>query len=127
MNYADANIFIYAFLDDSEKGEACRGFLKKEKVHTSVLSLDEVSFKLKKKSLEHALSGAFLLSHSPNVRLVPFLAEDADSFREYLHAGFKPRDAIHALSAIKSGSKAMYSEDRDFDALSIPRRVPWHT
>lgn len=127
MNYADANIFIYAFLDDSEKGDACRDFLKRQTVLTSVLSLDEVSFKLKKKSLEHALAAVHLLSSSTNVTLVPFLPEDSESFHEYLQSGFQPRDAIHALSAVKFGCSAFYSEDKDFDALAIPRKVPWKT
>lgn len=125
MNYADANIFVYALLDTTERGQKSREFLKGKTVLTSILSLDEVTFKVKKKSLEHALAAVHLLAHSPNVKLVPFLLEDADRFQEFLKAGFQPRDAIHALSAVKSGCTAIYSEDRDFDKLEIPRKTPW--
>ncbi len=125
MIYADANIFIYALLDTTEKGESCRQFLKDKIVLTSILSLDEVTFKLRKKSLELALAAVHLLTDSPSVRLVPFLLEDTGLFQELLRDGFQPRDAIHALTAMKSGCSVIYSEDADFDALSIPRKTPW--
>ena len=125
MIYADANIFVYALLDTTEKGKKCRDFLKRQTVLTSILSLDEVTFKLRKKSLEHALAAVRLLADSPNVKLIPFLLEDTDRFQTFLKAGLQPRDAIHALSAIKSGCSAIYSEDRDFDMLEIPRKTPW--
>ncbi len=126
MNYADANIIIYAFVDDGEKGGACRALLEFEDLATSVLSLDEIAFKIGKLSKEKAVAAVRLLSNSPNISLVPVLPEDARAFAELLEGGFAPRDAIHALCAKKAGCRKFYSEDKDFKRLKgIKTIVPW--
>lgn len=125
MNYVDANVIIYAFIDESEKGTKSRELLKTQRLATSVLSLDEVAYEISKKSKQQAVAAVDTLAKSPGILLVPFLPEDVDSFKFMLEKGLKPRDAIHALTAVKMNVSIMYSEDRDFDVLKIPRKTPW--
>lgn len=126
MNYVDANILIYAAVDATQKGIACRELLGEEKLATSTLSLDEVAYKLKKHSLETAVKTIELLSKAPNITLVPFLAEDVNEFRELLIGGLAPRGSIHALTAKKVKCPIFYSEDPDFDNIrEFVRKTPW--
>ena len=126
MNYVDANILIYSFVDESEKGIKSRKLLKTERLVTNTLSLDEVAYKLRKKSTGQAVNGINLLCSSPNLVLIPFLSEDTDSFKELLEKGLDPRDAIHALTAKKMKCAVIYSEDADFDKISdLVRKTPW--
>ncbi len=125
MNYVDSNIIIFAFLDTSEKGEASRTILEKQEFVTNTLTLDEVVFEIRRKSLEQALAALIAIENSPNILLVPFESEDLPLFTKYLKKGLAPRDAIHALTAEKTGCKFIYSEDKDFDRIEIPRKTPW--
>mgnify|MGYP001561265499 CR=1 FL=1 len=126
MNYVDANILIYSIKDFTNKGIKSRELLEKEHLITSTLSLDEVTYKLLKESREQAINAISGFSNSPNLKLVPFLPEDFDSFKEFIQRGLGPRDAIHALTAKKSRCPIVYSEDSDFDAISeFVRKTPW--
>jgi len=125
MKYIDANILLYAFTDTTEKGDASRKVLTGEPLFTSTLSLDEVSYKMKKKSVEAAVAAVEVLEHLPNLEFIPFLAEDVEMFKTYLKKGLGPRDSIHALTAEKARCKIIYSEDKDFDRIEIQRRTPW--
>lgn len=125
MNYVDANILIYAFLDTSEKGESSRALLEKQELVTNTLTLDEVVFEIRKKSLEQALAALFAIENAPNLVLVPFVSDDVPLFSKYLKEGLAPRDAIHALTAEKTDCKIIYSEDKDFDRIKIQRKTPW--
>lgn len=125
MKYIDANILIYAFTDTEDKGKKSREILEKESLVSSTLSLDEVVHKLNRKSLETALAAIEVLEHIPNLEFVAFLPEDFELFKTYLKRGLGPRDAIHALTAEKTECQLIYSEDRDFDRIEIPRKTPW--
>ncbi|MDP2717351.1 MAG: type II toxin-antitoxin system VapC family toxin [Candidatus Micrarchaeota archaeon] len=124
MKYVDSNILIYAFADVSARGEACRSILN-EHLATSTLTIDEVVYKIRKKSLDLALAAVAAIENAPRLELVPFVEADLPQFREFLKKGMQPRDSIHALTAMKSGCTVIYSEDKDFDALEIPRKTPW--
>ncbi len=126
MDYVDANILIYALDDKSEKGKSSRELLSQGRLATSVLSLDEVAYKFSKISGEDAAKAVDMLTAIANIEFVPFLPSDIGQFRALLSSGFYPRDSIHLLCAEKSGCKAIYSEDRDFDRqTAIKRKVPW--
>lgn len=125
MNYVDANILIYAFADITRKGEKSRELIQNQRLATSVLSLDEVAYEIRKKSLEQALKTVETICTIPNLLLIAFLPEDADSFQEFLSMGLAPRDAIHALTAKKVRASIIYSEDADFDTLPVRRKTPW--
>jgi len=125
MNYVDANILIYALVDDSFKGKACRKLLNSENLATSILSLDEVAYKVGKQSKDKAVDAVLLYSNTSNLILIPFERMDVGDFIEFQKKGLKPRDAIHALSARKAGCRVFYSEDTDFDKVGIQRKTPW--
>ncbi len=126
MNYVDANILIYSFVDKEEKGRRSVELMDREKLVTSTLTLDEVAFKLMKRSREAAVNAVRIISNSPAIVLVPFLAEDVNAFKELLIKGLKPRDAIHALTAVKMKCPVIYSEDPDFDKIpELKRKTPW--
>lgn len=125
MNYVDANIIIYALVDESEKGAKSRELIKSQRLCTNTLSLDEVAFKISKKSREQALEAIEFITESPNIKLLAFDPQDVDSFKEMLSKGMKPRDAIHALTALKAHASIIYSEDKDFDILPVTRKTPW--
>ncbi len=126
MNYVDANILIYSIRDSTVKGVKSRELLENQRVVTSILSLDEVAYKLLKDSRENAINAVSGFSTSQNLILIPFLPEDIDSFKELLEKGLDPRDAIHALTAKKMKCPVIYSEDADFDKISdFVRKTPW--
>lgn len=125
MNYVDANILIYALDDEGAKGKASRSLILNQRLATSVLSLDEVAYKLGRKSQSRAVTAVEGLCKSESLELVPFLPQDSTAFIGLLKAGFLPRDAIHALCAKKVRASVIYSEDADFDKLDIVRKVPW--
>ncbi|HIH19738.1 TPA: PIN domain-containing protein [Candidatus Micrarchaeota archaeon] len=126
MDYVDANIIIYAFLDEGAKSEACKRLLTDADLVTSSLSLDEVAYKLfKKVSPAFASTALKILLSSPRLAIVPFQHEHFSVFTELVESGIYPRDAVHAATALKSNCKFIYSEDGDFDRLSIPRKTPW--
>lgn len=125
MNYVDANVLIYSLVDTTEKGAGCRRLLDSERLVTCVLSLDEVAYKIGKKSPAEAVKAIDGIRKLTNLVLIAFLPEDVDTFVEYLSQGFKPRDAIHAACAKKVHATTIYSEDSDFDKLPIKRKTPW--
>lgn len=125
MNYVDSNILIYALVDSTKKGEACRRLLDNEKLVTCVLSVDEVAYHLRKKSIDQALKAVDWLRNTPNLTLAAFLPEDLDAFLEGMRKGLYPRDAIHAACAKKVHAPIIYSEDSDFDKLPVTRKTPW--
>lgn len=125
MNYVDSNILLYSLVDTGEKGEGCRRLIDSERLATCVLTLDEVAYKMKKRSLGQALKAVEWMRQTPNLVLVAFLPDDVDAFAEYLSQGLYPRDAIHAACAKKVRASIIYSEDTDFDKLPITRKTPW--
>lgn len=126
MNYVDTNILIYSIKGYTNKGIKSRELLENEHLITSILSLDEVAYKLLKVSREQAIAAISGFSNSPNLKLVPFLPEDLDSFKEFIQNGLGPRDAIHALTAKKMKCPIFYSEDPDFDNIrEFVRKTPW--
>lgn len=125
MNYVDANILIYALTDSSLKGEYSRKLLLNQELVTSTLSLDEVAYYLLKEKMKNRIEILEKLSKAPNLLWAAFTYECLPSFFSFLDKGLGPRDAIHASTAIKCSSAAIYSEDRDFDKVGLPRKIPW--
>lgn len=124
MIYLDSNIFIIAALYSDEKGEKAKGILRdirdgKEKAATSVLTFDEVFWKVRKhRGSDAALEVVEAMLSMPNLNLLQVdtavLWATLELIKKYnLH----PRDAIHLACAVQHGISTIFSEDTDFDKI----------
>lgn len=130
MIYLDVNIFVYAAVNNGLLGEKCRNLLrkiinKKEILYTSCLTWDEFVYAVwKKEGKEKALIEGNKLLQFPNLTFLDastLIIQQAQHIME--KNGLKPRDAIHATSAILSGCKEIVSDDSDFDKVMELKRV----
>ena len=126
--YIDANVFIYAAINDGPLGEKCRAILKAAQNgqivgRTSCLTFDEVLWYIRKAQPEAMQTvGNNLLSL--NIR---FLTVDKmvlyQSLVAILESHLKPRDAIHVATMKLQNIKNIISEDKDFDRIIDIKRI----
>jgi len=127
--YLDTNIFLYPVLYEDEKAKICGEIIKKAVKReilavTSVLTWDEFVYALSKfqKSEIYKKEGKKFL-HLP----IEFL--DANKTVIYKAQtliekyNLKPRDAIHAASALHAGAEEIISDDSDFDKIKELKRI----
>ncbi|HEY4672825.1 MAG TPA: type II toxin-antitoxin system VapC family toxin [Nitrososphaerales archaeon] len=132
--YLDANVFIYAALQDPQAIPKARGAilyiqqLGKGKIEaaTSTLSWDEVMWValrlLDERSDAIALGKWFL--RLPNLKLLPVTNEVVHRAQGLVEShGLKPCDAIHAASAITNRIDELVSDDNIFDRVPGVARV----
>ena len=127
--YIDANIFIFAYSDDKENGIICRGIMdmiidNKIKAFTSVLTFDEIFYKIKKlKDKETALMTTKLFLNLKNLNFIDvnlnILAYTYSTLKNY---NLNPRDAIHLSCALSHNIKNIISDDEDFDNIKEIKR-----
>lgn len=131
MMYLDTNVFLLAVLFGDAKAVACREVLRRvasgETVAlTSVLAWDEFVYVLRKlQGRETAVAQGRRLLRYPNLRLVPAdlaTIAKAQSLVEATH--LKPRDAIHAATAMVHRATEFLSDDSDFDGIEGIVRIP---
>jgi predicted nucleic acid-binding protein len=129
MIYLDANIFLYAVLDDGEKRDSCQKILNdvgKGKISacTSPLTWDEIVHTLKKHApLEEVLDQSRQFRKFPNLiffGVTSSVLEKAEQLMEVY--GLKPRDAIHAATAIVNNVNEIASDNSDFDKVKELKR-----
>ena len=130
MNYLDSNIFISPLTYPNSKGTACKNILSvilhgKTKACTSFLTWDEIVFITRKflgKEISSTEGEKFL--KFPNLY---FLKVDEEVIlmaqQLIMKYDLKPRDAIHAASAIASGCNEIISDDSDFDKIKEIKRL----
>ena len=133
MIYLDANVFLYALLYDPSAipdAEQSRKILTQVSegnlpAATSVLSWDEIVYVVRKLSGQKAAMEAgerFLVF--PHLRILDIDHSTLRKARELAtQYGMKPRDAIHAACAIRSGIREFLTDDRDFDRVRELRRI----
>ena len=123
MLYLDANIFIFAAMNTEELGEKARALLKRiqlgeEKAETSALTFDEVFWVVRKHNLELAFETCEALLNFPNIEIVPANRELAASAVQIMReCGLRPRDALHAATAITEKADCIVSTDPHFDRV----------
>lgn len=129
--YLDANVFIYASLDRKSLGERSRSIIReiqegKILASSSAVSFDEIVWAVRKVKGD-ALSveaGEIFLS-MPGLAILDvnqtLLSSSLDLIKRY---HLKPRDSVHAASAIDSGAEFIVTEDPDFDAITQIKRKP---
>ncbi len=129
MIYLDTNIFLYSVLDNGEKGLACKKLLRKvasDKMNavTSVLTWDEFVFSLKKHApFEEVLIQSRDFLNFPNLVFLEANSGVLEKANEIWSTNkLKPRDAIHAATAILNKCEAIVSDDTDFDKLKEIKR-----
>jgi hypothetical protein len=131
--YIDSNIFLYpAIYDPDAVPEAARAKAKLYEVAsgsieacTSILTWDEVTWVTRRLfgSEKAAAQGASFLE-LPNLKLLRVDLEIVSQAQTLLERyTLKPRDAIHAATAIRNGIDKILSYDPDFDALPNLVRV----
>jgi len=131
--YIDSNVFIYPVIYDLNTiPEAARAKARLNEItsgsvraFTSTLTWDEVTWVTRRLfgSEMAAAQGASFLK-LPNLRLLRVdtgVISHAQTLLEKY--SLKPRDAIHAATAIRNGISKILSYDEDFDALPNLVRV----
>ena len=130
MLYLDANFFIFALLDTTQKGlrarEIHRSIAKgKEKALTSPLAIDEVMWVLVKAGKRHLLRAAFEdVYTTPNLNVAaisPTTPLTALSLIEQYD--LKPRDAFHAAAMKENKLTQIVTDDKDFDRVERIKRT----
>ena len=130
MLYLDANFFIFALLDRTEKGMKAteiHGSIAagREKALTSALAIDELMWVLiragKKHLVRTAVGGVYA---TPNLDVlgvsatIPLTA--LDTIEKY---DLKPRDAFHAAIMEENKLNQIVTDDSDFDRVKWIRRT----
>src|SRR3989344_3923207 len=122
--YLDSNIFIYAFLDDGEKGAACRALLQRiedgmYEAVTATLTFDEVVWIVGNDSgHEEGIAAGELLLSMPGLIIESVEQTDLHtSIAEMIDYRLKPRDAIHLAIMKKKKITTIFAYDADFDTI----------
>ena len=130
MIYLDTNIFIYASIDESEIGKKCSEIIslhlnEKKDVATSCLTWDEVVYGIRKKvGKEMSIIQGKNLIEMQNLLWLDTNNLIISKAQELMEAyNLKPRDAIHAATAIVNGIKEIISDDSDFDKVKEIKRT----
>ena len=131
--YVDSNIFIYpAVYDPAAIPEAAKARARLQEIasgsieaYTSTVTWDEVTWVVRRLfgSEKAAAQGASFL-RLPNLRMLRVDVEVVSQAQSILEEfDLKPRDAIHAATAIRNGIESILSFDEDFDRLPNLARV----
>ena len=134
MKYIDSNVFILPIIYDVEtenKVKSARNTLIKIadgdlNAATSLLTWDEIVWTVKRlmSSKIAAKEGEKFLQF-PNLELLEVKKNVIDKAQEIINKyGVKPRDAIHAASAIENGIKEIVSDDSNLDVIKEIVRIP---
>jgi predicted nucleic acid-binding protein len=130
MIYLDANFFLFAILDITEKGKSARtiqdSIIKgKQYAVTSALTLDEIMWVLIKNKKRHLVRTVIEGLYSmPNLEIssvsstLPLLA--LDMMEEY---ALSPRDAFHLATMRASKIRSIVTDDDDFDRVKGITRI----
>jgi hypothetical protein len=129
MKYLDANVFLYAILYDNAKARACKEILLKtakgeSEAATSLLSWDEIVFALSKLlGREIAVKEGERFLKLPNLKLLKVDEQVISKAQKMIEMyAVKPRDAIHAASAVVFGCDKFVTDDSDFDRIKEIKR-----
>ncbi|MDP4039800.1 MAG: type II toxin-antitoxin system VapC family toxin [Candidatus Pacearchaeota archaeon] len=130
MIYLDTNIFIHALGNPDKKVNACINLLdkilnNKIEAYTSFLTWDEFLQIIKRQmEMDKAISESQKFLNFPNLIFLDVNEKVMSKAQELvLRYNLKPRDAIHAATAIVGGIKEIASDDTDFDRVKELKRI----
>jgi uncharacterized protein len=130
MRYLDANVFLYPLLHEGPPVDAAirhlRALLDGE-AHgcTSALTLDEVAYVMQRAGYREAgIEECQRLLGMPNLRVLPATPDTVRTALDLMERVpmLRPRDAVHAATALDAGIFTIVSDDRDFDKVPGLRR-----
>jgi hypothetical protein len=122
--YVDSNVFLFPVLYEDKKAAAAKKILEdivgeRLSAVTSVLTWDEFCYVLQRtlgKEVANEEGQKFL--RFPHLEFVACnLALLSKAHRIMDRADIRPRDAIHAATAIQMGAYTIASDDADFDHI----------
>jgi predicted nucleic acid-binding protein len=131
--YIDSNIFIYPVIYDEDaisESKNCKSFLLKiasggVEAYTSVITWDEVTWIVRRilgVEASVALGRKFL--RFPNLKILGIRKTTILKAQEVMERyGLRPRDAIHAATAIENKITTIVSYDRGFDSVGGLKRI----
>ncbi len=130
MFYIDANVFLDAILYDDDKALKAKELLvkaaeKEESACTSVMTWDEIVW-ISRRFLgpEKSRAEGKKFIEFPNLEIISvdaIIIQEAQRLMDT--CGLKPRDAIHAASAISKGIRKIASNDPDFEKVKELKRI----
>jgi uncharacterized protein len=130
MIYLDTNIFVYALINNGKVGDRCRKILedvakRKIRASTSYLTWDEIVYSVRKeRSKDIAIYEGRKILQFPNLAWLSVNDEVMISAQRLIESyPLKPRDAIHAASALANNISEISSDDPDFDKVKELKRV----
>ena len=128
--YLDTNIFLYPLLYDNAKAKACKiiitQIVKKEiKGYTSILTWDELVYTLSRLvDSETAKKEGALFLQMPNLEIIDANKKIVALAQSLVSTyPLKPRDAIHAATALTHGISEIISDDADLDKVKELKRI----
>jgi uncharacterized protein len=130
VKYVDSNVFIYPVLMKDEHSARCAKLLQgialgEIKAMTSVLTWDELVYVVSR-TLGHdvAVRQGEMFLRFPGLTFHPVDMKVLAKAQELVNTcHVKPRDAIHAATAILCGAEEIVSDDDDFDRINTIRRA----
>jgi len=131
--YVDSNIFLYPVIYKPETVKEAReskNFLLKiseglVEACTATITWDEVVWVVRKIfGLKPSIELGRKLLEFPNLKLLNVKRSVVLRAQKLMEKyGIKPRDAIHAATALENGVETIVSYDRDFDKLEEIKRL----
>lgn len=131
MIYLDSNVFLYAIIEkEKEMAGRCSLILSEVasgslEACTSALTWDEVVWATRKHmNAADAVQKGREFVGFPNMDMIDanrLIISEAQNIME--KHSLKPRDAIHAASALSKGIKQFVSDDPDFDKVPELQRI----
>jgi uncharacterized protein len=130
MKYLDANIFIIPILHDNERAKKCKQIItnmanRDFEAVTSLLTWDEIVYVLiKLRGKDFAVKEGKKFLEMPNLEFIRSDENIIIKAQELVEIyEINPRDAIHAASALLSGTNEVISDDEDFDKIKEIKRI----
>ncbi len=128
--YLDANLLIYASIDETEIGGKARKIIEKikegrYKAYTASLTFDEIMYAIQKNAdREKAIRTAELYIKLQNLNIIPIDTQlIIKSIEVYKKTNLKPRDSIHLTAMISKNLHIIISSDPDFDKIKDIKRI----
>jgi hypothetical protein len=133
MNYIDANVFIYPLiydLDQVVEAQLSKSILSRIaigdiKACTSCLTWDEIVYVVSRVSgSDDSKRAGYKFLLFPNLRILGLDRKTLDCAQALVERyDLRPRDSIHAASAIQNKASSIVTNDDDFDVIEELWRI----